>query len=112
MLAGDLELPALLLDLVEQARVLDRQHRLGGERLQQVDRALGKLAGRAAAHHQRADDAVGAKQRDQQARPVAGAQDDLVDRRGRLLAQVGNLLGHPLLRRSCDGLGDVGVMRP
>ncbi len=60
VLARDLELPALLVDLAEQARVLDRQHRLRGEGLQQVDGALGELAGRLAAHHQRADDLVGA----------------------------------------------------
>ena len=39
VLARDLELPALLLDLAEQPRVLDRQHRLRRERLHQVDDA-------------------------------------------------------------------------
>ena len=37
MLARDLQLVALLRDLAEQAGVLDRQGRLGGEGLQQVD---------------------------------------------------------------------------
>ena len=38
----DFELPALLLDLAEQARVLDRDHRLIGEGLQQRDLLLGE----------------------------------------------------------------------
>ena len=37
MLARLLELPALLLDLVEQARVLDGDHRLVGEGFEQTD---------------------------------------------------------------------------
>ena len=45
VLARDLELPALLLDLMEQPRVLDRQHRLGREGLQQVDLARRERAG-------------------------------------------------------------------
>ena len=36
VLAGDLQLPALLLDLAEQARILDRQGRLLGKGLQQL----------------------------------------------------------------------------
>ena len=38
VLARHCELAALVLDLAEQARVLDRQHRLGREGLKQVDR--------------------------------------------------------------------------
>ena len=70
VLARDLELPALLVDLAEQARVLDRQHRLGGEGLQQVDRVLGELARRLATHHESANWTVG----DAAAEP-AGAPD-------------------------------------
>ena len=51
-----------LADLAEQARVLNGEHRLRGERLQELDRALGKFAGRPAAHHQGADDLVGPEQ--------------------------------------------------
>ena len=54
------KLPALLLDLVEQSCILDRQHRLRAEGLQEIDRALGKFARLLAAHHQRADDPIGA----------------------------------------------------
>ena len=52
------ELAALFLDLEEQARVLDRQHRLGGEGAQQIDRAFREFARLPAAHHQRAEDLV------------------------------------------------------
>ena len=92
VLARQRELLALLADLGEQPRVLDRQHRLGGERVQQVDRALRKFARRLAAHHQRADDRIGMHQRHQQARAVAGLENDLVDRRRRCVAQIGYLL--------------------
>ena len=37
VLACDLKLPALLVDLGEEVCVLDRKHRLGGECLEQVD---------------------------------------------------------------------------
>ena len=56
VLARDVELAALVLDLVKQSRVLDRQHRLRGEGLHQVDGIGRKCARRAAAHHQHADD--------------------------------------------------------
>ena len=95
VLARDLELVALDLDFVEQAGVLDRQHRLRREGLQQVDRALGKLAGRFSAHDEGADDAVGAEQRNEDPRQVPGIQHDLLQRLGlrqhRRIAQVGIL---------------------
>ena len=42
VLVGDFELAALLLDLVEQPHVLDRDHRLVGEGLEQRDLLLGE----------------------------------------------------------------------
>ena len=42
VLAGDLELAALLGDLVEQARVLDGDHGLVGEGLDKLDLPLGE----------------------------------------------------------------------
>ena len=74
VLAGDFEFAALVLDLVEQPRVLDRQHRLRRERLDQIDGVLRERAGRAAADHQHADDIVAAHQRRRQPRAEAGAQ--------------------------------------
>ena len=52
VLARDFELSAFVLDLVEQPRVLDRQHRLRGESLHQVDCILWEGARRLAAHDQ------------------------------------------------------------
>ena len=57
-LARDFELSALFLHLREQIGILDRQHRLRREGLQQLDRVARKLAGLLAAHHQRAEHAV------------------------------------------------------
>ncbi len=50
VLVGDLELPALVLDLAEQAHVLDRDHRLVGEGLQQRD-VLVARTGRTSSRH-------------------------------------------------------------
>ena len=82
VLARDLELPALFLDLAEQARVLDRQHRLRGEGLQQINGALRKSPGSLRRTTSSADDLVRPQQRHDQQRPIAGAQDDFVDRIG------------------------------
>ena len=71
MLAGGLELAALVCDLPEQAGVLDRQGGLGGERLQDVDDLRRKLAGRLAIEGQAADDLVLAEERHGEERPVA-----------------------------------------
>src|SRR5437763_749314 len=56
VLAGDFELAALLLDLAKQPRVLDRQHRLIGEGLEQIDGALREFARLLAPHHERTHD--------------------------------------------------------
>ena len=74
------KLPALLLDLVEQSCILDRQDRLRAEGLQEIDRALGKFARLLAAHHQRADDPIGAEQWNGQQRAEAGADDHVENR--------------------------------
>ena len=99
VLAHDLELAALVADLAEQAGVLDRQHGLGGEGLQQVDGVLGKLARRLAAHNQRADDLVGAEERHDQQRAKAGPHHHIEYVGGRFAAHVGDLDGTPLRRR-------------
>src|SRR6516164_4532547 len=56
VLACDLELAALVLDLVKEPRVLDRQHRLARESLQDVDRAVAEATGGTALHDQPAED--------------------------------------------------------
>ena len=77
VLARCCELASFLLNLMEQPRVLDRQHRLVGEGLQELDRAPRELAGLLAPHHQRADDPIGPQHRHNQKRPVSGALDDI-----------------------------------
>ena len=58
VLARNLECAALLFDLAEEARVLDREHRLGRKGLQEIDRGLGgNHPAVSAPHHKRSDDA-------------------------------------------------------
>src|SRR6266536_1551397 len=87
------ELAALLLDLAEQPRVLDCQYRLIGERFEEIDRALGKFAGRPAPHHQRADDMVRAEQRQHQHGSIPCAYDDFQHGRVGFFEQVRDLQG-------------------
>ena len=103
------ELPALLLDLAEQAGILDGQHRLGGEGLEQVDGARAKLAWRLAAHDQRADHLAGAHERYQQPRQIASAQDGVIDRRRRQSAQISHLIGLVGFGQLADSLGNFGM---
>ncbi len=60
-----------LLRLVEQPRVLDRDHRLVGEGAQQRDLVLGERPRRLAHHHDRADAAVFPQHRREHAREIA-----------------------------------------
>ena len=69
VLARDLKLAALLIDLGKEVRVLDRQHRLGGECLEQIDGVLRKRAGRFASNHQRADYVVARQAAERPATP-------------------------------------------
>ena len=55
--AGELQLEALLLELAEELGVLQGQGGLARERLQQVERLLGEVAGPLAADDERPDDA-------------------------------------------------------
>ena len=68
---------ALFLDLLEQPRVLDGEHRLGREGLEQRHHRLRELARLAAPDDQRADDLVLAQERDreQRADTLAHAED-------------------------------------
>ena len=78
MLARFRELAALLLDLAEQPRVLDRQHRLRREGLQQLDGVLWELARRLAADHQGAHDLIGGEQGNHQTGAIAQTHDQFV----------------------------------
>ena len=90
-LARRLELLALLLDLLEQARILDRQHRLRGEGLQQRYRGIRKQAAFRAAHHQRADHLLIADQRHAEIRMYAFAQHEFAQAVTRFLFNIGYL---------------------
>jgi len=70
--ARRLELPALVLDLAEQAGVLDREGRLGGERAQQIDRLGRELAGTVPGHRDAADEPVVVGHRHGEDAPDAG----------------------------------------
>ena len=77
MLAGDLELAALLLDLAEEPRVLDGQRRLGGEGLQELDDLGGELSGRPPVDRSAPMTWSSRMQRDGQERPVARPEQDV-----------------------------------
>ena len=93
MLAGDLQLAPLLLDLAEQPSILDRQHRLGCEGLQEL-RQLGREgSGCLAPHDEGTHDLVLADQGHGKAGPKAEATEQLAQAlavRG-VLVDVGDL---------------------
>ncbi len=70
VLAGDLELAALVLDLVEQPHVLDRDHGLVGEGLYQLDLLLGERPHFFPAHQDAAERLSFPQQRHRERRPV------------------------------------------
>src|SRR5262249_18713531 len=110
VLACHLQLAAFVLDLAEQARVLDRQHRLGCESLQELNDILGKVARLLAPDDECSDDFVCAYQRHNKARTIAGPHRDLSDRAWRLVADIGNLLRLSDLRRLADRVGSAEVL--
>src|SRR5262245_50788907 len=64
---GDLKLAALLRDLLEQASVFQRDRRLVGEALHEVDDGLGKLTGAAPVENESTQWALTAEQRNDEA---------------------------------------------
>src|SRR6516164_8632834 len=78
VLACICKLPTLVLDFMEEARVLDGERRLRRKSLDDVDDILGKRTKRAAANNQHADAIFPAQKRCHHPRPVAGKQDDSV----------------------------------
>jgi hypothetical protein len=85
------ELPTLLLDLAEQTRILDRQHRLGCERLKKLNRIFRKIARLLAPDHERPNDAVCADQRHDETCSKSGSHCDLSDWAWRLVADIRDL---------------------
>src|SRR5262249_25626857 len=80
VLASGSKFPALLLDLPEEAGVLDRQGGLRGERLQQLDRLARELAGRLAVHGHPADQVILAHQWYRHHRAIPGLDEGVADR--------------------------------
>ena len=110
VLARLLQLAALVLDLTEKARILDRQYGLRGEGLQEFDDVLRKFTGLLTPDHERPDDAVCANQRHDQTRSKSGAHCDLSHWAWRLVADIGNLLRLSRLRRLADRIGSAEVL--
>src|SRR5262249_21996424 len=102
------QLAALFLDLAEQARVLDGQHRLRRERLQEINGTLGKVARLLAPDHERPDDTICADQRHDEARPKSGPHCDLSHRAWRLVANIRDLQWLSVLDRLAESIGSTG----
>ena len=90
MPARRLQLAALALELLEQLGVLDRQHRLVGQGLDELDRLRGECARGLAAEHERPDQTVLAQQGQGENGAIAGAHD-VLERVARLVVDVGDL---------------------
>src|SRR5262249_55467670 len=108
VLARLLQLAALVLNLAEQARVLDGQHRLRCERLQEINSTLGKVARLLARDHERPDDAICADQRYDETRSKSGPHRDLSDRAWRLVADICDLQWLSVLDRAAERIGSTG----
>ena len=80
VLAGDFQLAALLFDLPEQERVLDRELGLARKQGEHPEDRLGELAGALASDDQHADGALVADQGDGDERAVTRAPEGLADR--------------------------------
>ncbi len=103
MLARELQLPRLVLDLAEQTCVLDGERRLRGERLHQVDDVLAEAARPLAPYHQGADDAVLAQQGHRQQGAHVGPQQHVAHVVSGLAGEVADLDHAALERALSDG---------
>src|SRR5204863_2895673 len=108
VLAGRLELAALVLDLAEQTRVLEGQHRLRRERLQEINGTLGKVARLLAPDHERPDNTICANQWHDETRPKSSPHRDLSNRAWRFVADVCDLQWLSILDRSAESIGSTG----
>ncbi len=100
------------LQLVEQPHVLDRDHRLVGEGLEQRDLVVGEPAGLAAGHRDRPDRLVVTEQRHRH--PASVATDTSGGVRGFGQSGIGVGVGDIERRSIANGLGvrPLGVERP
>ncbi len=91
MLARQCQLLALLGDLAEETRILDRQYRLARQGLHQPHRLGREFAGHAPLQYQRTQNPLGADQWHDQGRAQAGGEARLDQRRLGPLRQIGEL---------------------
>jgi len=104
VLARFRELPALILDFVEQPHVLDRDHRLVGEGDDQLNLLFGERPHPRTPQDDHADGRPFAYQRDAQPRAKAGNPLGLVERPLRIGEDIGNMNCAPLRQyASCQG---------
>jgi len=96
--AGDLQLAALVLQLLEQARVLDRKRRLGREGLEALDGLRCERTGLPTPDHQRADQPVLAEDRHHQHSSKAFAIEDVAERIVRQVLDIRDLGRRPVQR--------------
>src|SRR5262249_17377739 len=94
----------------EQARILDRQHRLGCERLQEMNGTLRKVARLFAANYQRSHDLVRANQWNSEAGTITGPHPAPSQRARRLVAYIGDLLRLSVLGHLADRIGGANVL--
>ena len=104
------ELAALLLDLAEEPRVLDRQHRLSCESLQEIEGIVGEFTRLLAPDHQRADHMITVDQRHDQARAIPGPNRKLPHWAWRFVHDVGDLMRSSVPRRQADRIGRANVL--
>ena len=99
MLAGERQLLALVGNLAEQARILDRQYRLARQGLHQLHGLGWKFAGSAALQHERTENALRTDERDDQHPTVPGGEVHVTQRSTRPLHEVGELDRRAACRR-------------
>src|SRR5262249_54274459 len=93
VLQGFYQFACSRLHAFEKSRILDRQHRLGGEGLQELDGALGKVTRFLATDYEGAHDLFCAKKWNVQQGTESGA-DDNIKRRRRIVLNIRDLDRH------------------
>ena len=107
VLARHLELPALVLDLAEQPRILDGQRRLRGEGLEQLDHLRRELARAFCGYGQSAEQVVLAQQRYRQQRAIAQTEENFAH-----VALVAAIVGNVADLHRLAGRPPAGPARP
>src|SRR6516165_3283767 len=91
VLAFGLELTTFFIDLTKQARILDGEHRLCGEGLDEVDSPIRKVPGLRASNHKKAHSLIRTHQRSSQNGSISGTHNEVAERCKRFLMDVWDL---------------------